>query len=282
MSGVDLHMHSTASDGRYSPAELVSRGVAAKLAVMALTDHDTVDGFPAAQQAARGFPRLTVVPGVEISTDVPQGEVHLLGYYIDHDNGELQQKLVEMRASRLERAQGMLTKLKELGMPLEWERVRQIAGSGAVGRPHVAQAMLEKGYISSIREAFTKYLGWGGPAYVERKKLTPEEAVELVLRASGIPVLAHPYTVPGMEDLVASLCKKGLAGLEVYYAGYSTEQINGLLALADRYGLITTGGSDFHGLEASETALGGVDVPLQCAEHLAALARKKSPGMINR
>ncbi len=281
MSRVDLHMHSTASDGRYSPTELVSRAAAAGLAVMAITDHDTVDGIPIALQAARGFSGLTVVPGVEISTDVPQGEVHLLGYYIDCNNEELRQKLAEMRVSRLERAQGMLAKLKSLGMPLEWERVRQIAGSGSVGRPHIAQAMLEKGYISSIREAFNRYLGWGGPAYVERKKLTPEEAVELVLRASGIPVLAHPYTVPGTEDLVASLHKKGLAGIEAYYAGYSTEQINSLLVLAERYNLIPTGGSDFHGLEASEAALGGVDVPLQSAERLADLARKKSPG-INR
>lgn len=276
MSEVDLHIHSTASDGRFSPAEIVAKSAAAGLTVIALADHDTVDGIIPALEAAKAFPRLKVIPCVEISTDVPNGEVHVLGYFIDYTDGELQAILERMRNSRRERAQKMVAKLKDLGVYIEWDRVRQIAGSSSFGRPHIARAMLEKGYIDSLKEAFNKYISRSGPAYVEREKKTPVEAVELILRSNGLPVLAHPLTAPEPEAMVMELKEAGLVGIEAYYGGYTAEEIDRLVRLADKYGLITSGGSDYHGLDdTDETMLGGVDVPLESAERLIALAKQR-------
>jgi 3',5'-nucleoside bisphosphate phosphatase len=163
--------------------------------------------------------------------------------------------------------------LRNMGIKIDYERVREIAGTGSVGRPHVAQAMLERGYILSLREAFGKYIGRGRPAYVERDKITPVEATRLILRAKGIPVLAHPFTFENPEALIAELKNAGLAGLEAYYYGYSPEQVQQLLSLADRYNLIATGGSDFHGLDSNvDPPLGTADVPLESAQRLIALA----------
>lgn len=277
MAKVDLHIHSTASDGRYSPAEIVHKAAAAKLTVIALADHDTVDGIIPALKAAESLPQLTVIPCVELSTDVPDGEVHVLGYFIDYTAPELQVALMKMRNSRRERAQKMVVKLRDLGMPLEWDRVREIAGASAYGRPHIAQALLEKGYISSIKEAFTKYIGRGGPAYVEREKMTPVDAVELILRYNGLPVLAHPFTAPDPESMVIELKGAGLAGLEAYYSNYTPDEINRLVRLANRYGLITTGGSDYHGLDdTAEPMMGSVSVPLDSVERLLELAEQRT------
>ena len=169
MSKVDLHMHSTASDGRLSPEGIVHKSAERGLIIIALTDHDSVDGIAPALVAAKAFPWLRVIPGVEISTDVPHGEVHVLGYFIDYTDPEFAVRLERMRHSRWGRAQGMIAKLRNLGIHIEWQRVQEIVGSGSIGRPHIAQAMLEKGYIDSIKEAFTKYIGRDGPAYVERE-----------------------------------------------------------------------------------------------------------------
>lgn len=277
MSQVDLHIHSTVSDGQLSPAEVIRKSAEAGLTVIALADHDTVDSIIPALEAAKTFPWLKVIPGVELSTDVPQGEVHVLGYFIDYTQRELQATLKRMRASRRERAQGMIAKLRKLGFPIEWERVQEIAGSGSIGRPHIAQAMLEKGYVASIKDTFTKYIGWGGPAYVKREKMTPGEAVELILQANGLPVLAHPLTINDPETMVIELKTSGLVGIEAYYNDYTTEEINRLVSLAERYNLIATGGSDYHGLDAStETTIGGADVPIESAEQLIALAGQRA------
>ena len=277
MSKVDLHLHSTVSDGRLSPAEVIRKSAEAGLTAISLTDHDTVDGIVPALEAAKTFPWLKVIPGVEISSYVPEGEIHVLGYFLDYSHPELQANLRRMRHSRQERAQGMIAKLKKLGLPIEWERVKEIAGAGSIGRPHLAQAMLEKGYIASFKEAFTKYIGGGGPAYVERDKMTPVEAVELILRASGLPVLAHPLTINDPETIIIELKAAGLVGIEAYYDGYTAEEINRLVSLAERYNLITTGGSDYHGLDAStETTIGGADVPIESAERLIALAGQRA------
>ncbi|MFC1932495.1 PHP domain-containing protein [Chloroflexota bacterium] len=272
---MDLHIHSTVSDGRLSPAEVVRKSAEAGLTIIALTDHDTVDGIVPALEAAKAFPKLRVIPGVEISTDITDGEVHVLGYFMDYAHRELQATLSKMRNSRQERAQGMTAKLRNMGMLIEWERVKEIAGSGSIGRPHIAQALLEKGYIASIKEAFTKYISRNGPAYVEREKTTPVESVELILRVNGLPVLAHPLTIGDPETMVIELKKAGLVGIESYYDGYTAKEINRLVSLANRYGLITTGGTDYHGLDDStETMIGGVDVPTESAEQLIALAEQ--------
>jgi predicted metal-dependent phosphoesterase TrpH len=297
MSKVDLHLHSCVSDGRYTPAEVVSKAAGLGLSFIALTDHDNVDGLTSALEAARNYPGLKVIPGVEISTvimanrdtkrtirllngntiDEPGGEVHILGYFLDYTNRELLATLKTMRESREQRAEGMVTKLTDLGMPIEWKRVQEIAGDGSIGRPHIAQALLEKGYISTLREAFEKYIAFGGPAYVQREKLSPVEAVELLLRANGLPVLAHPLTNNIPETLIASLKNSGLVGIETYYGRYNPDEIKRLLNLADKYGLIATGGSDYHGLDDNaETMMGWPDVPLAAAERLMALADKQT------
>ncbi len=273
MSKVDLHIHSTASDGRLSPAEIVHTSVELGLTIIALTDHDTVDGVAPALAAAKAFPRLKVIPGVEISTDMPTDEVHVLGYFIDYTDYKLQATLERMRHSRQQRAQRMIAKLGNLGIPIEWQRVQEIAGSGSIGRPHLAQAMLEKGYIASIKEAFTNYIGRDGPAYAARDKVTPPEAVRLILRCNGLPVLAHPFTINDPETMVVELKAAGLVGIEAYYDNYTAGEINRLVSLAHKYNLIASGGSDYHGLDAvTETMIGGADVPMEAAEQLIARA----------
>ncbi len=277
MSRVDLHIHSTASDGKYKPEEIVRQAAALGLRYIALADHDSVDGIVPALQTAKAFPRLTFIPGVEVSTDVPDGEIHILGYFIDYASKELGESLKKFRSSREGRARGMVDKLGELGINIDWKRVQEIAGDGAIGRPHIAQAMLEKGYIESFKEAFNKYIGREGPAYVEREKMTPAEAVALVLRSGGLPVLAHPFTVKEPERRVAELKGAGLAGIEAYYKDNTPEDTKATLALAEKYGLIVTGGSDFHGIENSnEVGLGGVEVPVSAARRLIRLAGKRA------
>jgi 3',5'-nucleoside bisphosphate phosphatase len=281
MSQVDLHIHSAASDGRYTPEEIVHMAVTAGLTVIALTDHDTIDGLIPAIEAAREYPALTLIPGVELSTDVPNGEIHVLGYFIDYTGQEFKASLERMQNSRADRADKMVAKLKELGCNIELERVREIAGNGALGRAHVAQALLEKGYISSFKEAFSKYIGHGCPAYVGREKLTPVEAVKLVIKANGLPVLAHPYTAVNPEEVIKELKTVGLVGMEVYYAGYLPTEINNLLNMAQKHDLIPTGGTDYHGIDvSSDIAIGDTDVPIQSVEQLIALAgqtRMKNP-----
>jgi len=277
MPKVDLHIHSTASDGKLSPADLIHKVVKRGLTVVALADHDTVDGIAPALAAAKAFPQLKVIPGVEISTDVPKGEVHVLGYFVDYTDHKLKTTLERMRHSRRERAYGMVTKLEKLGIHIEWQRVQEIAGSGSIGRPHIAQAMLEKSYVTSLKEAFTKYISRDGPAYVERAKMTPQEAVELLSQTNGLPVLAHPLTINDPETMVIELKAAGLVGIEAYYDGYTTEEIYSLVKLADKHNLIASGGSDYHGLDTStETMIGGVDVPLESAEQLTALAEQRA------
>lgn len=276
MSKVDLHIHSTASDGRYSPQEIIGKAAGLGLETIALADHDSIDGIAPALEEVRKLKRLQFIPGVEVSTDVPNGEVHVLGYFIDYTSEELAAALARFRHSREGRAQGMIDRLKELGINLSWERVREIAGDGAIGRPHIAQAMLEKGYISSIKEAFDRYIARDGPAYVEREKMTPVEAVQLVLRNKGIAVMAHPFTVPEPEAMIAELKAAGMAGIEAYYNGYTAEEIGQLIAMARNHGLMVTGGTDYHGLDDSkETMMGGVDVPVAVVQGLIARAEPK-------
>jgi predicted metal-dependent phosphoesterase TrpH len=277
VSRVDLHAHSTASDGKYTPEEIVIRAAGLGLEFLSLTDHDTIDGIAPAIKAARDFPKLTFIPGVEISTDVPDGEVHVLGYFINYASRKLGEALKRFRDSRQGRARGMVDKLHQLGIEIDLSRVREIAGDGTIGRPHIARAMLEKGYITTFVEAFDKYIGRGGPAYVEREKMMPEDAVALIIRSGGLPVMAHPFTVPEPEAMIARLKAAGLVGLEAYYKDYTAEQKAALIEIASKNGLIVTGGSDYHGLDDSrEVELGGVAVPREAAEQLIARADKKA------
>jgi predicted metal-dependent phosphoesterase TrpH len=277
MSKVDLHVHTTASDGRLTPEEIVQRAAEQDLTYIAITDHDTVSGIGRALQAGTAFPALTIIPGLEINTDTPTGEVHILGYCIDYKNKGLESSLKRLRHSRETRARKIVGNLSGMGIDISWERVMELAGGGSVGRPHIAQAMFEGGHIPSLQEAFIKYIGRHGPAYAERERLSPEDAVKLVVMAGGLPVLAHPEDVDDLDAFLTALKEAGLVGIETYYNGYHHKTIKKLAKIAERYGLITTGGSDFHGLGSShETPLGGAEVPIECAEHLLKLAEQRS------
>jgi 3',5'-nucleoside bisphosphate phosphatase len=263
---VDLHTHSNASDGELTPVELVRLALERGLTTIALTDHDSVENVGATIDAARGTP-LQVIPGVELSADVPKGEVHVLGYFVDWHDPEFLAMLVKFRDGRYGRAEKMAKKLGALGASISFDRVKEIAGDAAIGRPHVAQALVEAGYVGTVTEAFTKYISRDGPAYVPRFRLTPEDAVALILSAGGVPVLAHPREMTGW---IFPLMKAGLLGLEVYYGAYDDMTRAELARLAKQYGLIATGGSDFHGLDkmGHRSGLGQNDVPPGVVEKL--------------
>jgi len=274
-SGVDLHLHTIASDGIYTPTEIVRRAAEKGLEYISITDHDTINGVSEALAAARECKNLTMIPGVEISTDYSNGLVHVLGYFVDYKSRKLGQALKEMRRSRELRAQGMIDKLAKLGVHIDWSRVKRIAGDASVGRPHIAQAMLEKGYIDGISDAFHKYIGQGGPAYVERIKTTPEDAVRLILDSGGLPVLAHPLTIDDPEAMIIRLKAAGLVGIEAYYGEFNRSQVNSLVKLAKKHNLIATGGSDYHGFGTEiETILGDAEVPPEVAGSLMELKGK--------
>jgi 3',5'-nucleoside bisphosphate phosphatase len=272
----DLHLHTTASDGRLSPEDVVRTAAKLGLVVISITDHDSVDGIAPALKASENHPPLRVIPGVECSTDVPRGEVHVLGYFIEYTNPELIIKLAAFRNSRKVRAQKMIDKLAGMGINIEWNRVEDIAGAGSVGRPHIAQAMLEKGYVPSLREAFNRYIGREAPAYVEREKMTPEEVVQLITRVGGLAVLAHPADVDDLEHLIPRLQRVGMVGIEVYYNNYPLRTTQYLASLAHKHALVATGGSDFHGMDnATETPIGGVAIPREGVERLFALNERR-------
>ena len=254
---VDLHLHTTASDGRLSPTELIHLLASQGLKQVAISDHDTTEGLAEAFAAAEEFPDMRMIPAIELSTDIPGDEVHMLGYFLRHEDEELQKILREFRMGRLERGRMMVEKLATLGINIEWERVQEIAGEGSVGRPHIALAMVEKGYCKEPKDAFPEYLGRNGSAYVERSKMTPPEAVDMLIRFGAVPVLAHPAYLNDMETTIAELAEAGILGLEVHYAQFRSETVQQLAELADRYGLIPCGGSDYHGLGNEGESLPG-------------------------
>ena len=270
---VDLHLHTLASDGRLSPTELVRLAARQGLKTVAITDHDTTDGLEEAFLAAREFPGLRIIPGIELSADVPGDEVHVLGYFINSDDAELQSELQRFRAGRVDRAKTMVEKLAGLGIHVEWERVRHFAGDGAVGRPHIAMALVEAGYCKEPKDAFPEYLGRNGLAYVERVKLTPAGAVGMIRKAGGAAVLAHPAYMNDMEAGIASLSGIGLSGMEVHYAKYRDDTIRQLNRIARQYELIPCGGSDYHGMGNSDEGLPGENgPPLDSVDKLEAAA----------
>jgi predicted metal-dependent phosphoesterase TrpH len=266
-STVDLHVHSTASDGRNTPAEVVRLAVELGLSAIALTDHDTTAGLPEARSAAAGT-GLKVLDGIELSSESDVGEVHVLGYCIDLAHAGLQSMLSRLRDARVDRARQMVDKLRELGVVITWERVQAFAGEGAVGRPHVAMALQEAGRVRTLGEAFDRWIANDGPAYVPRFRLTPEEAIALIREAGGLAVLAHPALSNNLS-LVPQLAGAGLSGLEVYYPDHSPSDREKLLGLCQQYGLFPTGGSDFHGLTHDGHApMASVAVPPEVVERL--------------
>lgn len=280
-SRADFHCHSTASDGALPPAEVVRLAYREGVRILALTDHDSTEGVAEARQAGAAYPDFTLVPGVEVGTDIPGGEIHMLGLFLEPDNPELQATLARLREGRVGRGRGMVEKLRTLGFDVTWEQVQKYAGDGSVGRPHVAQALLEKGYVETISEAFDKYIGRNGPAYVEREKLTPSEAVATIVRLGGVADLAHPADLQDLDALLTELKAAGLSAMEVFYKDYLPETVGRLKADADRFGLIPLGGSDYHGIFGREEPLpGGMSSPLPEAsiEAVMRLGRERAAG----
>ena len=275
-AAVDLHLHTTASDGRLRPTELVDLVAGQGLKVVSVSDHDTTSGLDEACQAAAKYPGMRIIPGIELSTDIPGDEIHMLGYFFDREDAEFQSVLTRFRRGRLERGRMMVEKLAEYGLHVEWERVQEIAGEGgAVGRPHVALALVEKGYFREPKDAFAEYLGRNGLAYAEREKMTPEEGVRLLARVGGVAVLAHPAQLPDLDQKCAELEAAGLVGMEVHYQMYTPDTVARLLDVAKRHGLIPCGGSDYHGLgNTGEQLPGLLGPPMETVERLEEAAYK--------
>jgi hypothetical protein len=278
---IDLHTHSLRSDGAYEPAEVVRRAAARGVRIQALSDHDTLAGVAEAVAAGEGL-GVRIIPATELNTESEWGDVHVLGYFLDPDDAALEERLRSLREERGKRIERMVERLNDLGHPVSLERVREIAQGGAIGRPHLAQALVEAGHVPSYDAAFETLISKGSPAYVSRVGLTPLEAVELVCAHGGVPSLAHPRSVRDVEALLPELVAAGLAGIEAYYASKDPRIDHGpletarFLALAGRYDLVPTGGSDFHGRGEHGAPLGGVWVPPASIDALE--ARRTVPG----
>lgn len=269
MSVGDFHCHSTCSDGTKTPTEVVDLAVSNGVRVLALTDHDTLDGIEEARAAASRYPDLTFVPGVELSCDAPGTEVHVLGLFVDTEDAAFRAELDRMRRGRVERGEKIVAALAGLGVPIAWDRVREIAGEASIGRPHIARALIEAGHVADVDEAFARYLDRNSPAYVERERLLPADAVALIHSAGGFAVFAHPLVTDGYETAAARLAEAGLDGIEVYYRHYEPAQVGALRAIAERLGLVPSGGSDFHGLpRAHEHEPGHFAMPDAAVERL--------------
>lgn len=243
---VDLHSHTTASDGTLAPRELVRLAARHGVRVLAVTDHDSTGGIAEATDEARKVPPLEIVPGLEINCDVPGAELHVLGYCLDWEAAWFQEFLGAQREERRQRVHRIAARLAELGMPIDPADVFALVQEGSAGRPHVAQVMVDRGYVKSVREAFDRFLSASGPANVPRKRFTPVEAVRIIRRARGVPVLAHPG-LANRDELIPELVEAGLLGIETFYPEHSAGQITAYREMCRRLGLIATGGSDFHG-----------------------------------
>lgn len=233
------------------------------LRTIAVTDHDTVAGVSAALEAGRQY-GVEVIPGIELSTTVDKGEIHMVGLWVDHTNAELLDMTARMQGGRDAAARQMVDRLRAMGLDrLSFERVRELAGEASIGRPAIAQAMLEQGYVGKFEEAFTQqYLAHGGKAYVPRHKLPPEDAVDQIHAAGGVAVLAHPTFTHDLPRALAKLRRAGLDGMEIYYSGYTPAVRSSLMKLARIFGLLPGGGSDYHGVPAMRQApLGAHYVP---------------------
>ena len=257
---IDLHIHTTASDGSLTPSQVVHYAKEKDLKAIAITDHDTIEGNEEAIIEGRRE-GIEVVPGVEISVDCSPGTMHMLGYFITLEDTTLGEKLNLLQDSRSDRNPKIVKKLNEMSLSLTYDEVVQESGGGQIGRPHIAQALVKKGYVKSIQEAFNKYLGKGAPAYIDKFRLSAEEAITIITNAGGIPVLAHPFTLnynnsDELDDLVERLVEKGLEGLEVYYSEHDERKTSHYHLLAKRYNLVITGGSDFHGKNMQGIDLG--------------------------
>jgi len=273
---IDLHTHTTASDGTLRPKELIQLAKRCGLMAVAITDHDTISGLEEGLEEGENI-GVEVMTGIEISAEPEKGTLHILGYGIDHKNQKLNRILGELIQARNNRNERIITKLGEHGVNISLEEVEAVAGGDVIGRPHFAKVMLNKGYAKNTREVFDVYLGRGGKCYLDKDRLTLQKSVELIKESGGIPVLAHPATLGIRDEAELSKALKkmrdiGIEGIEVYYSEHSTKQTSFLAAAAKDMGMLITGGTDFHGENKPNTALGtgkkGLRIPYKCLQDL--------------
>ena len=276
---IDLHTHSTASDGSETPAAVVQMAAAAGLTAIALTDHDTQSGIAEARAEAHSN-GLELIPGTELSVEWDQGAMHMVVLFLEPGPGPLQDRLAELRSGRDERNLRIIQRLAELDLPVSEQEILDLAAGESVGRPHIAAVMVSHGYVESIVDAFDQYLAWGKPAYMARPRLSPEVAIGLARESKAVPILAHPHTLRlnTSDDVSATLRRlsgAGLVGMECYYPLYSPMEREGYAALAGRFGLRASGGSDYHGSYKPDVELGvgrgNLAVPDQLLEALRAV-----------
>jgi predicted metal-dependent phosphoesterase TrpH len=260
---VDLHVHSTASDGSKSPTDVMAEAKRVGLAALALTDHDTVDGIEEARGAGDEL-GVRLIPGVELSAVEDDRETHILGLHLS-DPGLIASRLADLRDMRRNRAEQIVFRLNEIGVRITFESVLEQAAGAAIGRPHVARALVGEGWATDLRDAFDRYLGAGRPAYVAKDKLALAEAIELIHRAGGLAVMAHPAQ-SGTRERVETLVSRGLDGVEVRHPSHTSEDVSRLTALVQHFGLVPSGGSDWHGANDGSRALGVMRVPAEWVE----------------
>lgn len=265
MNYIDMHTHSTASDGKYSPSKLVDYAVKKGLSGIAITDHDTINGIHEAIQRSNKYKNFTVIPGIELSCEYNNEEVHILGYMLNYKINSLQNTLKELKNERNDRAIKIINKLKELGYTMSYSELLEITGKGIIGRPHIAQVLVEKKYVKTQEEAFEFFLEKGALAYIPRKKLTPTDAIDIIKKANGFAVVAHPGLLKHTKTLY-HLIKIGIDGIEVYHSDHTKYQSLRYLEIARKYNLLITGGSDFHSPPNNDKYhgdLGSIKVPLE-------------------
>lgn len=266
MKVADLHLHTNASDGTYTPEEVVLKSKKAGLSAISIVDHDTVDALDTALEIAK-TEEIEIIPGIELSAECDGKEIHILGYLIDHRNKDLTGKIKILKTNRIDRVHKITEKLKDLGVMLDPKIVFDIAQGGNISRLHIARALVRVGAVGTTGEAFQRYIGDSSPAYVLGFKMRPEEAISLIKNAGGIPVLAHPYSLHS-DEITLKLIGLGIMGLEIYYPEHSQGMINFYLDLAKKYNLLITGGSDCHGTAKPEVRIGSIKIPYALIEEL--------------
>lgn len=275
MARIDLHMHSNASDGTFTPDEVARMAAGNGVEVFSLTDHDTLDGIPSAAACANRF-GIRLITGVELSVSEEGMDVHLLAYGFDESDPALAAAVSRYRDGRRERARKILSRLKGLGIRIAFEEVEEIASGGALGRPHVAEALLRAGHVETFNEAFQRYLGHHGPAYVPKPRVTLEEATSIVRDAGGVTILAHPGTL-NRDHLIPAWARRGLDGIEVWHSKHDPVAIDRYRGYAHLHGLLMTGGSDYHGERTPGVVIGGVPVPDEILAPLDLALRARRP-----
>lgn len=267
MGYIDLHVHTTASDGLLNPKEVIQWASKKHLEAIAITDHDTIDGIEEAIYYGKKN-GIKVIPGIEINTDYKGLEIHILGYLIDYKEKWFQDLLKELRLARYNRAKKMVQKLQDLGLSITMKEVEANANAASIGRPHIARVLINNGWVKTMKEAFDEYIGKEGPAFVERYKITPCEAIKYISDCGGIPVLAHPGLIKD-NSIIKELVNCGLQGLEVYHSKHDQNMVHLYNSIAKQYHLIITGGSDFHGsLHEGQPILGSLNIDKSIIEDL--------------